>query len=345
MAPTPEISVVIGAYRRSEFLPAAVQSVLAQTAPRDAFEVLVVTDRDDPALARALDRSGVAVRTDPEPRIGAWLLAAVRATRAPLVALLDDDDEFEPDRLQAALSVFRAHPEIGLYRNRVSVIDRAGAPVPMARWSPLARDSRHDRRGPIAVAPGDRRGTMALLEDAAEHSFNSSSMIFRRALLDGDGADAFAATRLPDLALVVLAALSPYALYLDDRRRTHYREAAGSATTRVPWLGIAAESHARLGAYAARRGFPELATWLTDRSVHFDRMFRGESLVERVRAASSRRDVADGAVEYLRFLGRHPREWSAALNVWSAPLYAGGYLLLPGITRRMAITRPTAGRG
>lgn len=341
--PAPEIAIVIGAYRRSEFLPAAVQSVLAQTLPRDSFEVLVVTDRDDPALARALERSGVAVRTDAEPRIGSWLLGAIRSTQAPLVALLDDDDEFEPDRLQTVVARFHEDASLGLYRNRVSVIDRTGAPVPPARWDSLHRDARFDRTGPVELRAGDRAASMAFLAGGASHSFNSSSMVFRRELLDGRGGEAFAATRLPDLALVTLAMLGPYGLYLDPRRLTRYREVSGSATRRVAWLRIAAESHAALADHAAREGFLPLAEWLANRSVHFDRMFRGESVVEQVRSASSRRAVADGAFEYLRFLGRHPREWSTELNVWAAPLYAGGYLLVPGIARRVAITRPTAG--
>jgi Glycosyl transferase family 2 len=344
MPDDPEIAVVVGAYRRSEFLPAAVQSVLAQTIPRAAFEVLVVTDQDDPNLRRGLERSGVAVRTDPEPRIGTWLLAAIRETRAPLVALLDDDDQFEPDRLAAALAAFRTHPEVGFYRNRVVVVDGAGATVPTDRWNRLELDPSFDRTGPLLVPAGDRARSLDLCRAGATFSFNASTMIVRRELLEGDTAAAFAESQLPDLALAVLAMTSPCAMYLDDRRRTRYRSALGSATHRVDWLGVAAESHARLGAHAERRGFPELASWLGERAVHFDRMHRGESVVESVRSASSRRAVADGAIEYLRFLGRHPREWSTELSVWAAPLYAGGYVLAPGLARRLAVARPTADR-
>jgi glycosyltransferase involved in cell wall biosynthesis len=339
----PGVAVIIGAYRRSEFLASAVQSVLAQTLPRSAFEVLVVIDRPDPDLQRALERSGIRVRTDPEPRIGRWLLDAIADTSAPLIALLDDDDEFEPDRLAAAVEVFREHPDVMFYRNRVRVIDRSGEAVPESQWTPLTLDSSYDRGGSRLVSASDRAAVLALFELAATVSFNSSSMIVRRSLLGGDARSAFEPTQLPDLALAVVAALSPGAIYLDAARRTRYRETSGSATRHFGWLRVSAESHQRLAEYALEHGFPDLAAWLGERSIHFDRLYRGEAVVECVRSASSRAEVACGAAAYLRFLGKHPREWSTALNVWAAPLYASGYVVLPWLTRRLAVARPTAG--
>jgi glycosyltransferase involved in cell wall biosynthesis len=345
MSEVPAIAVIIGAYRRSEFLASAVQSVLAQTLPRSAFEVLVVTDRPDPDLQRALERSGIRTRTDPEPRIGRWLLDAVADTSAPLIAFLDDDDEFEPDRLAAAVDVFRAHPKVVFYRNRVRVIDRAGEAVPESQWTPLTRDPMYERSGSREVVASDHPAVLRLFESGATLSFNSSSMIVRRGLLDAAAREAFETTQLPDLALAVLAALSPGSIYLDAARRTRFRETAGSATRHYGWLRVSAESHQRLAEYTVVRGFPDLAAWLGERSVHFDRLFRGEAVVERVRSASSRRDVVRDALEYVRFLGKHPREWSTALNVWAAPLYASGYIVAPSLTRRLAVARPTAGIG
>jgi glycosyltransferase involved in cell wall biosynthesis len=342
---SPQVAVIIGAYRRSEFLASAVQSVLAQTLPRSDFEVLVVTDRPDPDLQRALERSAIRVRTDAEPRIGRWLLDAVADTSAPLIAFLDDDDEFEPDRLAAAVEVFRARPEVVFYRNRVRVIDRSGAPVPESRWNPLSLDRAYDRTGSREVAAADRAGAFELFASGATMSFNSSSMIVRREILNGTGRDAFDSSQLPDLALAVLAALSRGSLYLDAARRTRFRESAGSATHNYAWLRRSAESHERLAEHTISRGFPELGRWLRQRSVHFDRLYRGEAVVEDVRSASSRRAVVCGALEYLRFLGQHPREWSTALNVWAAPLYASGYVVAPSLARRIAVARPTAGIG
>jgi glycosyltransferase involved in cell wall biosynthesis len=344
VAGPPELAVIIGAYHRSEYLPVAVQSVLAQTLPRDAFEVLVVTDSSDPDLRRGLERSGVRVRTDPQPRIGRWLLDAVAETTAPLVAFLDDDDEFEPDRLAAVRDAFRAHPDTVFYRNRVRMIDRAGAPVPETRWNPLTMDRDYDRSGSRWIAATDRAGRIALFRGLASLTFNSSSMVVHRSIFEGDAGRVFAGTQLPDLALAVLGAVAPGALYLDAARRTRFRNAEGSATHNYRWLREAADSHGRLAAYPRSHGFPELAAWLDEHSVHYDRLYRGEAVVEGVRSASSRREVADGAIEYLRFLGRHRCEWSASLNVWAAPLYASGYVIAPGLTRRLAIARPTAAR-
>jgi glycosyltransferase involved in cell wall biosynthesis len=339
MAALPEVAVVVGAYGRREYLPAAIDSVLAQTFPRSAYEIVVITDLELGDLRSRLDSADVTVVHDTEPRIGGWLAHAARRTTAPLVAFLDDDDEFEPDRLAKAVEVFRAHPEVGFYRNRVRVIDAAGRPIPRERWRTHERDARFDRTGPVAVGPSAGAAVVPLLADDAFVSFNSSTMIVRRELLAGDGGPTFESSQLPDLALAVIAALSPYALYLDDRRLTRFRFYRASVTHRVAWLRDAAESHAGLAAFARARGEDALARWLADRAVHYDRIHRGEAVLEGVLRAASRRDVATGALDYLRFLGHHASERSARLDLWSAPLYAGSYLVFPGLTRRLAVVR------
>ena len=50
--------------------------------------------------------------------------------RAPLVAILNDDDLFEPERLAHVVSIFRERPWLGYYRNRISAIDSEGRAVP-----------------------------------------------------------------------------------------------------------------------------------------------------------------------------------------------------------------------
>jgi hypothetical protein len=339
MPPDPQVAVIVGAYRRREFLGAAIDSVLAQTIPRSAYEICVVTDLDLGGLGSRLESADVPVVYDAEPRIGIWLAHAVRRTRAPLVAFLDDDDEFEPDRLDRAISVFRDHPEVGFYRNRVRVIDAAGRPIPPERWRRHETDARFDRTGPITVGPGAEASVVPLLAREAFISFNSSTIVVRRELLEGEWAPAFEATQLPDLALSVVAALSPYTLYLDDRRLTRFRFYRASVTHRVAWLRQAAQGHDALAAFARVHGGDHLASWLGDRAVHYDRMHRGEAILEGVVGAASRRAIAAGALDYLRFVGHHPSERSARLDLWSAPLYAGGYVVFPGLARRLAVVR------
>jgi glycosyltransferase involved in cell wall biosynthesis len=345
MGAGPEIAVVVGAYRRTEFVERAIVSVLGQTVPRSAYEIVVVTDFDTSALRARFASDGVRFVRDGEPHIGRWFRGAIRQTRAPYLAILDDDDEFEPERLAEALAVFHAHPEVGLYRNRVRPIDREGRRIPERDWRPIDLDTEIERRGTVLVAVGDRAALAPFLTEEAGVAFNASTMIVRRDLLDGASEDVFALTELPDFALVVLAVTRPSALYLDARRLTRYRFQGSSVSSRTGWLPHAIEGHASLAAVARSRGRDDLAQWLGGLSVHYDRLYRGETVVQGVRERASRRTVVSSALSYLQFLGRHPAERAARLDVWSAALYAGGYVVLPGVTRRIALARPTGRHG
>ncbi|HTT15208.1 MAG TPA: glycosyltransferase [Thermoplasmata archaeon] len=342
MGAEPAVAVVIGAYRRTAFVEEAVRSVLAQRLPRERFELVVVKGFEHPAVDRFLAEAGVPAILDPEPRIGRWLLRGVSATRAPLVAFLDDDDAFEPDRLERVLSVFDQHPHVGFYRNRVRVVDRAGAPVPPERWRTIELDAALDASGPTVLRGATPEAIVEFALRRTRASFNSSTMVVRRRLLEGEGAELFGGLQLPDLTLLVLAAVAGDDLFLDDRRLTRYRVSGENVTGEIPWLAQAAEAHARLGEFAQERGRPALAHWLYGMAEHYDRMYRGGRVVGSVADGSSRRTVAHRTAEYLRFLGTHPAERAPSLDVWASALYGLGAVLSPGATRRVLAARPTA---
>jgi len=335
----PEIAVIVGAYRRREFLLGAVRSVLAQDLARERYELLVTKNFEDPAIDRTLADLGVVALLDDDRRIGPWLMRAVERTRAPLVAFLDDDDELEPGRLSAVLRVFEEHPEIGFYRNRVRVIDGGGAPLPPERWRPHEVDAEFDRTGSILVPPNGKADLLDLATRRTHVTFNSSTMVVRRELLDPPTGEALRGTQLPDLGLFLAAALAPVGLYLDDRRLTRFRYYGDNVTHRVRWLGHAAESHRAFAALSRRLQREDLAGWFDAQAVHYDRLFRGGRIVESVDASAPRRKVARRAAEYLRYLARHPAERRWTLDVWGAEGYALLHLVDPGLARRTLARR------
>ncbi len=338
-AGTPEVAVVVGAFRRRNYLEDAVGSVLAQTLSRDRFEVVVLKDFADPEIDRWLADRRVPAILDGEPRIGRWLLRAIRATRAPFVAFLDDDDAFEPERLARVVEVIRTHPGLGFYRNRVRVIAADGQPVDPVRWRSIERDAALDGTGPVWVPPDGKADLARLVLRTVIASFNSSTVVVRRELFDGALGEAFAASQLPDLALLVAAAASPYGLYLDDRRLTRFRHHEENATHAVEWLHHAAEAHADLGEVAARFGRDDFARVLRAASVHYDRVYRSSTIVAAVRAAQPRDRVAALGIDYARFLADHPAERGVRPDAWGAEAYALLYLVSPGFARRLALAR------
>ncbi|HXY46429.1 MAG TPA: glycosyltransferase [Thermoplasmata archaeon] len=342
MASRPEVTVIVGAYSRERFLPFALRSMLAQTLPRDRFEVVVVKNFRSTEHDRALAEAGAAVLYSEERRIGRWLRPAIQASRAPILAFCDDDDEFEPDRLEQLLEVFRSHPDLGFYRNRVRVIDIDGRPIPEDLWREHERDSELDTLGPVYRPRGASADLLDIATRRTQATFGSSTMAIRRELLDGEFGDAFVRTQLPDLFFFLAGALSSCGVYLDDRRLTRYRYYGGNVTREVGWLREAAESERDMAHLAESHGRPDFARWLSARAINHERLFLSGSLVARVGSEAARREVAHRTAEYLRFLDGHPEERSWTLDSWAAPIYGLSFLVAPSIIGRVARARIAA---
>jgi glycosyltransferase involved in cell wall biosynthesis len=109
-----KISVIIPAFNAGRYLSEAVNSALLQTlAP---FEVIVVDDGstdDTPGIAASF---GSAIRYDRQPHKGTspTLNRGIELSRGDLIAFLDADDIWEPDKLRNQTAVLQAHPEIDM---------------------------------------------------------------------------------------------------------------------------------------------------------------------------------------------------------------------------------------
>ncbi len=343
MAPVPELAVVVGAFERDEFLPSALRSVVAQTLPRERFELVVVKSFRHDTIDRELAELGATVVFDRSVEAGRFLRRGVAAARAPWIAFLDDDDEFEPTRLARIVEVVRAHPDLALYRNRVRVIDRAGRPVPMGRWRRLEVDAAYDRTGDVYLAQDGKRAAFEASAVRTWSTFNSSTMAIRKELLDGELGDALERQTLPDTFVFLAGVVGAGGLYLDPRRLTRYRSWEASATRSPRWFEAASRSEEELAAVAARYGEPEFARWFGARAVHYRRMEKGTRLVGEIAGRADRRAVAHLAADYLRFLGVHPEERRLTLDAWAAGFYGLSYALLPGAVRELAEARITDG--
>jgi glycosyltransferase involved in cell wall biosynthesis len=117
----------------ARFLPEAVESVVAQTAPD--WELLVIDDGssdDTPAAVRPYlaDRRVRYVRSDALGQSRAKNLG-IGLSRAPLVAFLDADDAWAPTKLEKQRAAFAADPDVGVVFSRRSLVDESGAPLPV----------------------------------------------------------------------------------------------------------------------------------------------------------------------------------------------------------------------
>src|SRR5215831_13027957 len=113
---TPDVTVLLPVYNGEAYLPATIDSVLAQTYGR--FELLIVddgsTDRTT-AIARAYDDPRVRVeRFEANRGLSAALNRGLQVAAAPLIARQDADDVSRPDRLEAQVAFLRADDDVAL---------------------------------------------------------------------------------------------------------------------------------------------------------------------------------------------------------------------------------------
>ena len=105
------VSVVIPTYNRAALVGRAVRSALAETSPGD--EVIVVDDgsTDDTEEALAPYRDRIRYFRARHGKAGAARNHGVREARNGLVAFLDSDDEWMPDKLVLQRAALAARPD------------------------------------------------------------------------------------------------------------------------------------------------------------------------------------------------------------------------------------------
>jgi glycosyltransferase involved in cell wall biosynthesis len=141
-----QVSVVIPTYNRADLLRAALESVLLQTLP--VGEIVVVDDGSTDHTAdvvRAFAMSGAPVIYLHGPHAnsrGEARNRGVAASNGSLVAFLDSDDLWKPERLQRQLAAWERSPEAGFAFCNVQRFDESG-PLGVACLHPAADFNGH----------------------------------------------------------------------------------------------------------------------------------------------------------------------------------------------------------
>jgi len=108
----PTVSVIIPTHNRWPMVRAAVDSVLAQSYRE--FELIVVDDGSTDRTATELASFGARLHYIYQARSGvsAARNLGVRQSRGRLIAFLDSDDLWQPDKLQVQVTFMTTHPEV-----------------------------------------------------------------------------------------------------------------------------------------------------------------------------------------------------------------------------------------
>ena len=195
-----QVSVVLPTYNRMRTLPRAVASVLAQDMAD--FELIIVDDgsTDDTA-------AWLAAQTDPRIHIIApgrnqgvstARNLGLAAAQAPIVAFLDSDDVYRPNRLSVPLKVFAAEPDV------VFTLSSAQKQI---------RDGRHIARLPDVKLAGDAL-EWALVCDLV--GVETSSITARTEAARAAGGFCAALSRTEDREFLIRLARQGAAHFLSD---------------------------------------------------------------------------------------------------------------------------------
>ncbi|MFN3650785.1 MAG: glycosyltransferase family 2 protein [Armatimonadota bacterium] len=142
----PRVSVVIPSYNYARFVSRAIDSVLAQT--YRSLECIVVDDGSTDETPEVLAGYGDRIRTIRQRNQGlsAARNTGLRAATGELVAFLDADDWWEPQKLSRQLIVLGAEPKVMAVGCGEWNIDRQGRRTGATISAPFTGDWKRDLR-------------------------------------------------------------------------------------------------------------------------------------------------------------------------------------------------------
>ena len=224
----PRVSVVIPTYNRAALLVEAVESVLAQTFAD--LEVIIAddgsTDGSAELVAALGDERVEVLRLDHSGTPAVARNAALARARGELVAFLDSDDVWVPEKLERQVAILHRSPGVGLVCSNSSVIDEDGNGI-------------RDR-----YLPPDEGASGDVLAELLDVNFVvNSSAVARRELVEQAGAfsEDPRLRAVEDYDLWLRVAATCEVVYLPEAL-VGYREHGGSVRGRVPrtahWAGL-----------------------------------------------------------------------------------------------------------
>lgn len=123
---TPLVSAVIPTFNRADFVRIAVGTAVAQTYPAAGLEIIVVDDGGGDDTEAVLAREyGSRVRYLKKTNGGVSEARnfGMKAARGAYIALLDDDDEWLPTKIERQVELLERRPEIGMVLTDVERMD------------------------------------------------------------------------------------------------------------------------------------------------------------------------------------------------------------------------------
>jgi glycosyltransferase involved in cell wall biosynthesis len=209
----------VTAHNRKMFLRAAVESVLAQTAPRRSYEIIVVKNFSDAHLDTYFAQQGVRmVYTNLRP-LGAKVAEGLKASSGKIVCFLEDDDLFAMDKLERIGRLFTQYGDASMTRNSVKYMDAAGRVI---------GEEEHKLEEPVIIRDPDK--SLDSFQRLGPHKNLSSICVRREVALKM--VDHYYRIGAADLFTFCVASQSGCVL-VTPAKLTYYRVHSASATSLI----------------------------------------------------------------------------------------------------------------
>lgn len=213
----PAVSIIVPAYTCAAYIGETLDSVFAQTF--GDYEVIVVNDGspDTAELERVLEpyRERIVYLRQENKGVSAARNTAIRAARAPLVAMLDADDLLEPDYLAVQVAAMRHDPTLDvLYPDAL-----------------IFGDALHGGKTYMQVNPSQGEVTFESLL-TQQCTVTSNSIVRRQAILNAGGYDE-SLKRSEDFDLWLRILKQGGRISYHRRVLARYRRREGSLSTEI----------------------------------------------------------------------------------------------------------------
>lgn len=131
-----DVAVVIPVRNGARFLAEAIESVYAQTIGRP--DLVVVDDGSADGSGDIAAAMGARCLRRAPQGLSAARNAGVATTLTPLIAFLDSDDRWLPNKLERQIEVLNSEPSLGFVTTMARIVVEPGVPRP--QWTPALND-------------------------------------------------------------------------------------------------------------------------------------------------------------------------------------------------------------
>ncbi|MDX2212389.1 MAG: glycosyltransferase [Oculatellaceae cyanobacterium bins.114] len=130
----PQVSVIIPTYNTANYLQQAIESVLNQAF--DSYEVIVIDDgsTDDTYCVVEPYLDHIRYYRQHNRGVSAARNRGIQLAQGELIAFLDADDYFLPNKLTKQVDVFTAHPTVGIVNSGFRAINVNGEAIADVEW-------------------------------------------------------------------------------------------------------------------------------------------------------------------------------------------------------------------